>query len=234
MNSFDFYQAVARSLNKQRHNTRFIETLTADARIQFKNVPEPNGRCILDEQSVDPFSVIALMLTHRFGKNFTYASARRQMVNFLPYTEMTEADLPDEESWDMAVKVSKEQRKFFNHKSADGEAVPTECWWDLLDCALALADGQQQAEARFTALYDLCRNKNGFTQALHWAAPHFFLSLENAAARRVFSQHLSVRDMSAEQYLEFCRYWQEQAAAEHLSLAEMQALERLRAAAQRH
>ncbi len=233
MNSFDFCQAVALCLNKQRHNTPFIERLTADAQTQFMSVPEPNGRHILEEQSVDPFSILALMFTHRLGRAFTYERAHKMMVYFLPYLEMTEADLPDEESWDKAVKVSKEQRKFFNHKGPDGELVPTERWWDLLECALALAAGEQEEE-HFAELYNLFRNKNGFTQALHWAAPHFFLSLENAAVRRVFSQHLSVRDMPAEQYLKFCRCWQEQAAAEHLSLAEMQAQERLRATAQRH
>lgn len=229
MDIFSFTSRITRQLNKERHNTHLLETLTAEVKQKRWFEAEKNGIDYLASRCLDPFSALALMFTTPFGNNIHYRSACERMKAILPYLGMTEKNIPAEHEWDKAAKVSKEQRKFYNHLDDSGELVPVECWWDLLECAVALADGKKEAEKPFAALYTRFKNKNGFPQCLNWVAPHFFLSLENTEMRRKFSRKMSVRhDMTAEDYLEICRFWQEQAKAEGISLGELQAQERLR------
>lgn len=229
MDIFSFCSLIAGRLNKERHNTHLLETLTAEARQKGWFKPEKSGVDYLSSRSIDPFSVMALMFTTPFGRTITYNSACVRMAAILPYLGMSENDIPTEHEWDKAAKVSREQRKFYNHHDDAGELVPVTYWWDLLECAVALADGQKEAEKPFADLYARFKNKNGFPQCLNWVAPHFFLSLENTEMRSIFSRNKSVRhDMSAEKYLEFCRYWQKQVNARQISLGELQAQERLR------
>lgn len=223
-----FSAEIAAKLHQNRDNESFMDSLSKKCRELFKRIPEQDGRNILDSSIVDPFSVLAYMFTYPFGKSITHQTIRFRVsrLRLLELFDMGEQDFPDVAEWAKSARVSKDQRKFFNHRAPDGQVMPAGDWWDLLACAVDLASGSTAMVKRFAELYDNCKGKVGFPACLSWVAPDFFLSLENARMRNKFSDGCSVKDMSANQYLDVCKKWQEIAVTKHTSLAELQAAER--------